>query len=122
MNNDPELSGKYLGTITEDFVKVSENLKEASYQIIKRGFSNFPIFAISKTDIPIGQPLIKPGEMENTWQYNASFLDEFVQRNLVEKDKQKSFEEAYKNPDEFCCLFVVDEDFTNFIFVPYPED
>ena len=31
--NDPELSGKYLGTITKDFVKVSDILKEASYQV-----------------------------------------------------------------------------------------
>ena len=122
MNNDPELSGKYLGTITADFVKVSENLKEASYQIIKRGFSKFPIFAISKTEIPIGQLLIKVGELENNWQYNASFLDEFIQRELVEKDKQPDFEQAYKNPDEFCCLFVVDAEFTKFLFIPYPED
>ncbi|MFY0652563.1 MAG: hypothetical protein JXQ96_11040 [Cyclobacteriaceae bacterium] len=122
MNNDPELSGKYLGTITEDFVKVSENLKEASYQIRTRGFSEHPIFAICKTDIPIGQLLIKTGELENKWNYHASFLNEFVQRKLVEKDKEAAFIEAYKNPDEFCCLFVVDEDFTKFIFVPYPED
>jgi hypothetical protein len=122
MNNDPELSGKYLGTITEDFVKVSENLKEASYQIRTRNFSKHPIFAISKTEVPIGQPLIKTGELGNSWNYNASFLDEFVQRKLVEKEKQVAFEEAYKNPDEFCCLFVVDQEFTKFIFVPFPED
>jgi hypothetical protein len=122
MNNDPELSGKYLGTITEDFVKVSENLKEASYQIRSRNFSKHPIFAISKTEVPIGQPLIKTGELGNSWNYNASFLDEFVQRELVEKDKQQAFEEAYKNPDEFCCLFVVDKEFTKFLFIPFPED
>lgn len=122
MNNDPELSGKYLGTITEDFVKVSENLKEASYQIRTRDFSKHPIFPIGKTEVPIGQPLIKTGELGNSWNYNASFLDEFVQRKLVEKDKQEAFLEAYKNPDEFCCLFVVDEEFTKFLFIPFPED
>ena len=122
MNNDPELSGKYLGTITQDFVKVSDNLKEASYHIRDRKFSLYPIFAIGKTEIPIGQPLIKAGEIGNSWNYNASFLDEFVQRELVEKDKQAAFEEAYKNTDEFCCLFVVDKEFTKFIFIPYPED
>ena len=122
MNNDPQLNGKYLGTITSDFSKVSDNLKEASYQIRSRGFSKFPIFPISRTEIPIGQPLIKSQEMDNEWHYNASVLDEFLQRNLVEKDREKAFEEAYKDPDDFCCLFVVDQDFTNFIFVPYPED
>ena len=38
MHNDPELSWKYLGTISADFVKVSDTLKEASYQIRKAGF------------------------------------------------------------------------------------
>jgi hypothetical protein len=38
MFNDPELNGKYLGTISEDFIKVADTLKEASYQIRKGGF------------------------------------------------------------------------------------
>ena len=122
MNNDPELNGKYLGTISEDFAKVSDNLKEASYQIRTRGFSDFPIFPISKVDIPIGQPLIKINELDSKWNYHASFLDEFVQRSIVEKENIKEFEDAFKDPDEFCCLFVVDEEFTNFVFIPYPED
>ncbi|MBU2914005.1 MULTISPECIES: hypothetical protein [Reichenbachiella] len=122
MNNDPELNGKYLGTITEDFVKVSENLKEASYQIRDRGFSEYPIFPISKQEVSIGQVLIKAKELENVWNYSASFLDEFVQREVVEADRIDVFKEAYKNPDEFCCLFVIDQEFTNFVFIPYPED
>ena len=120
MINDPELSGKYLGTISSDFVVVADSLKEASYEIRSRGFSDFPIFPISKVDIPIGQLLISKEEMALQWNYYATYLDEFEQRELIE-DRQK-FEESYKDPDEFCCLFVVDKDFTNFIFIPYPVD
>lgn len=122
MHNDPELSGKYLGSITEDFVVVSDTLKEASYQIRKRGFSDYPIFAISKIDLPIGTLLIGKNDLATNWNYNASYLDEFVQREIVASDKQDEFKATYKDPDEFCCLFVVDNDFTNFVFVPYPED
>ena len=122
MNNDPELNGKYLGTISSDFVKVSDSLKEASYQIRSRGYSEYPIFSVSKTDIPIGQLLIKKGEMEANWNYHASYVDEFVQRNIVPSDKLTDFQSAYKDPEEFCCLFVVDQDFTNFVFIPYPND
>lgn len=122
MQNDPELSGKYLGTITSDFAKISDNLKEASYQIRDRGFSEYPIFPISKADIPVGQILIKKSELDTEWNYYASFLDEFVQRNLVEPENEARFKEAYKDADEFCCLFVVDAEFTNFVFVPYPID
>jgi hypothetical protein len=120
MHNDPELSGKYLGTISRDFVKVSDSLKEASYQIRKRGYSAYPIFAVCKTDQPIGQLLIDKHSFETEWNYYASFLDEFVQRGII--DEAEEFKAAYKDADEFCCLFVVDEQFTNFVFIPFPED
>lgn len=120
MNNDPELNGKYLGTISRDFVRVADTLKEASYQIRKRGFSPYPIFPVCKIEQPIGQLLIDPETSNTEWIYYASYLDEFLQRELV--TDEEPFKAAYKDPDEFCCLFVVDTEFTNFLFIPYPED
>lgn len=120
--NAPELSGKYLGTITKDFVKVCDTLKEAAYQLKVRKISEFPIFPIAKQDIAIGQMLVPKGQKGNEWVYNFSFLDEFVQRGLVDPEKQEEFKESFKNPEEFCCIFVVDLDFTNILFVPYPVD
>ncbi len=70
MHNDPELSGKYLGTISTDFVKVADTLKEASYQIRKAGF-DLPIFAISHEIIPIGQLLIPRNKLSIEWNYYA---------------------------------------------------
>jgi hypothetical protein len=121
MFNDPELNGKYLGTITEDFVKVADTLKEASYQIRKAGFQ-YPIFTIAKEEISIGQLLIPKEPLNLAWNYNASYLDEFVQRELVAADRQDDFKKSYKDPDEFCCLFVVDQEFASFVYVPFPED
>ena len=120
MHNDPELDGKYLGTITKDFVKVADTLKEASYQIRKRGYSDFPVFPVCKVVQPVGRLLLSRLDMPMQWNYFVSYLDEFIQRNLVQDEE--TFKVAYKDPDEFCCLFVIDEDFTNFVFIPYPED
>src|ERR1051325_6561678 len=101
MTNDPELNGKYLGTISRDFVKVADTLKESSYQIRKAGF-DFPIFPISREPIPIGQLLIPNQKLSLVWNYYASFLDEFVQRELVGKENVESFTQTYKDPDEYC--------------------
>jgi len=120
MNNDPELDGKYLGEITKDFAIIADTLKEASYQVKSKGFSDFPIFPISKEVISIGQLLIKKEELAISWNVNITYVDEFVQRELI-KDAN-AFKNAYKNPDEFCCLFVTDGTFTNFVFLPYPID
>lgn len=122
MHNDPELSGKYLGTISGDFIKVCDTLKEASYQIRKRGISEFPIFPICKDDQPVGQLIIPKDQLDTNWNYFASFMDEFVQRGLIDPDKQADFKKTYKEADEYCCLFVIDQQFTNFVFIPYPED
>ncbi|EKB51298.1 hypothetical protein [Cecembia lonarensis] len=120
--NDPELSGKYLGTITKDFVQISEVLKEASYQVRSRKFSEFPIFPISKEEQPIGQLFMGKAEKGLDWNYYITYLDEFMQRKLIAEDLLEDFKKAYKNPDEFCCLFVMDKEFTSFVYIPYPED
>lgn len=121
MHNDPELSGKYLGTISSDFIRVADHLREASYQIRKAGF-DFPIFAICRDDQPIGKIMIEKEKLGLEWNYFASFLDEFLQRDLVGSDKKEAFIESYKDPDEFCCLFVIDKDFTRFVYIPFPTD
>ncbi len=122
MENSAELNanGKFLGTITSDFVKVSEKLKEANYQIRSKGFSDYPIFVFCKAEQPIGQLLISKQDAEIEWNIYASLDMEFIQRELITKPEE--FVQTYKNPDEFCCLFVVDPEFTNFVFLPYPED
>ena len=120
MHNDPELNPKFLGIISSDFVKVSDFLKEASYQIRKRAFSKFPIFVMSKSEIPIGTLLYEQGQLGNEWNYHASFVEEFVQRKLMEN--MEDFVGIFKDPDEYCCLFVLDPAFTNFTIIPYPED
>ncbi len=120
--NDPELNGKYLGTISTDFVKVCDTLKEASYQVRSRKFSEHPIFPICKVDQPIGKLLLSREEKPIEWNYYITYLDEFIQRKLIDEKSIEDFKKSYKDPDEFCCLFVVDEEFTNFLYIPYPND
>ncbi len=121
--NSPGLDGKYLGEISSDFLKVSESLKEASYQIKKRGFSDFPVFAVSKNILPIGTILIAQMEQNgNIYNYYASMMEEFIQREIIATDAIESFKENYKDPEEFSCLFVMDNAFAGFIYIPFPED
>ncbi|WP_460945619.1 hypothetical protein [Spirosoma daeguense] len=120
--NSYDVNKKLMGAVSSDFIKVAEQLKEASYQIRKRGFSENPVFVSSQQDVPVGQLLIGAGELENRWNYKASFLDEFIQRGLIGQESIDLWKENYKAPDEYCCLFVVQGDFAGFIYIPYPED
>jgi hypothetical protein len=117
--NDPELNPKYLGSITSDFIKISDALKEASYQLRARKISSYPIFPICKTEVGWATKLYG-NEHGLEWHYYISFLEEFSQRGLIEN--QEDFEKVYRDADEYCCLFVIDTDFVNFVFLPYPDE
>ncbi len=120
--NSPEVNRKLLGLISQDFIKVADQLKEASYQVRKRGFSDYPVFVVGRDDAEIGLLLIAREELGNKWNYRASYLQEFVDRRLVGEESVELFVENYKKADEFCCLFVIEGDFAGFVFMPYPED
>ncbi|HAR20256.1 MAG TPA: hypothetical protein DCR46_06300 [Cytophagales bacterium] len=117
--NDPELNPKYLGSITSDFIKISDALKEASYQLRARKISPFPIFPICKTEVAWATKLYGY-EQGLEWHYYISFLEEFFQRGLIENEEE--FRKVYRDADEYCCLFVLDKDFVNFVFLPYPDE
>ena len=120
--NSPDLNKKLMGMVSSDFVRVADQLKEASYQIRKRGFSDYPVFVAAKTDVPVGQLLYNKGDLGNDFSYRASYVDEFVDRELIGEDSIELWKENYKNADEYCCLFVVIAEFTGFIYIPFPED
>ena len=120
--NDPELNGKYLGTITKDFIVVCDTLLEASAQIRKGDFSQYPVFVFAKQEVPLGGLLVNADDLNLDWHVFASYLELFMQQGIIEPDGLAYFQANYKDPDEFCCLFVLDKEFTKFVFVPYPED
>lgn len=122
MYNDPELNGKYLGTISSDFIKVATTLKEGSYQVRTRGISAYPVFPICKKEQVIGQLLLDKEKRNLDWNYYIAFAEELVERGIIAPENVEEFEQNYKDPEEFCCLFVIDEDFLNFVYIPYPID
>ena len=84
--NDPELNSKYMGQISSDFVKVADQLKEASYQVRIRKLSTYPIFPISRELISVGNVLFTPGDLGNAWYYGVSSVEEFLQRGLITEE------------------------------------
>jgi pantothenate kinase len=120
--NSPEINQKLMGKVASDFVKVFEHLKEASYQIRKRNFSQFPIFIVTDKDIEMGVTLFKKGEFETVYEYKASYFEEFTARQMIGEESVEFFIENYKDSEEYCCLFVIDEGFAGFIYLPFPND
>lgn len=122
MLNNSEFDDKYFDTITEDFIKIVKLIKGASLQIRDRKISDYPMFLISEAKIPIGKLILDKDDCKLNWHYSVSYLEEFIQRKIIHDEGIEKFKEIYKEPDEFCCMFVVDRNFVNYIFVPYPGE
>jgi hypothetical protein len=121
-SNSPEINQKLMGKVSSDFIKVCDHLKEASYQIIKREYSKNPIFTVSEDSLSIGAVLFQKGDFKTVYEYRASYLEEFISRDMIGQESKEFFEENYKNPEEYCCLFLMEKEFAGFIYLPYPED
>ena len=66
--------------------------------------------------------LVNADDLNLEWHVFASYLELFVQQGIISEEGVEGFQATYKDADEFCCLFVLDKEFTKFVFVPYPED
>lgn len=120
--NSPEINNKLMGKISSDFLKVSDHLKESSYQIRKREFSKFPVFVVSENTVEVGVTLFEKKDFSTVYDYKASFLEEFLNRGMIGEESRELFIENYKDADEYCCLFVIDTGFAGFVYLPFPND
>jgi len=119
--NKDEINSQLINQITEDFDRVYKNLYFASNQIIKKGFSEYPIFIMTKKNIDIGSLLIDFNEINNNqWKYYASYFEN-LQKNKLIIDKE-TFIKNFKDPNIFCSLLLSIEKNAKFVFVPYKLD
>ncbi len=94
-------------------------LRQASRTIIDQDVSLYPIFIFHMDDLTLGIELANAENVNGKWSVNASTLEEFVAKRLIEDARIDSFKDTFKDPEEFFCLFVVAEDQSaQFIFVP----
>lgn len=92
-------------------------LGQAADVILNEQVSKYPIFVMHQQEVEMGISLVSAGR-QFSWSIEASTLEEFVSKNLIFMEKAQDFINAYKDPEEFLCLFVLSELGAQFIFVP----
>lgn len=112
-NNSPLIS------LETDLKIFSETIKEVSMEILDEGISKFPIFIAHQHEANIGELLLAKDEFATEWNIHASTIEEFVQKGIIQKEKQEFFELNYKDPKKFMCVFVMVPEGANFVFFRY---
>ena len=69
--------------------------------------------------VAIGDLIIDASEHQRSFNISATVLESLVEKNIVTKDREERFTEAFKDPAKFMCVLLVTDKGDNFVFVPF---
>ena len=115
---------EHLNYLYNDFTSCKNFLQSLSSALRKDGVTNYPIFVAMHEDfdIDIGVPVLRSEEIGTYYSFNASHLEDFVNKNIIQEDKVAVFISNYKDAEKFCCIFLSDPEESSFLFMPYEND
>jgi hypothetical protein len=108
-----------LKSLEKDIRYYNDSIKEVALEIIENGISEYPIFVAHKNTISLGEMILNMDDFEREWSVNATIIDELIEKNIIAKDKSGEFKKIFKDPKQNICIFLVTEEYANFIFIPY---
>lgn len=111
-----------LKSVDEHLKFYSESIREVADEILKAKVSDYPIFIAYKDQVNLGKMIINKDDMALDWHINASTLEEFVTRKIINGEKLDVFRKTYKEPKHYICLFLIHEEGAHFIFHPYETE
>jgi hypothetical protein len=120
-NNEEKKKESPLLSLEKDLLLYNESIHEVAVEIMVEGLSKYPIFIAHQHEVKLGEPILDRYDLNTEWSINASTLEEFLEHNVIKKELEARFLKAYKNPNDFMCLFVVVPQGANFVYHPYKK-
>ena len=113
-----------MNLLHNDFTACKVFLQTLATALRKDGVSNYPIFVAvhDDFDLDIGVPVIRNEEVGTFYSFNASHLEDFVNKKIITEEKIEAFISNYKEAEKFCCIFLSEPEESSFLFIPYSSD
>ena len=122
-NGSPKKEKKSpLVSLEKDLTFYAESIKEVAVEIMVEGISLNPIFIAHQHEVNIGEIILNKADLNTDWTIQASTLEEFIQKGIINPDKKEQFLKTYKKPENYMCVFVVVPQGANFVYYPYPKE
>lgn len=110
-----------LVSLEKDLDLYAASIREVAIDIMFEGISTHPIFIAHQHDVSIGEVILNRDELNTNWTIQASTLEEFVEKGIINPEKKVLFLRSYKKPEDFMCVFVIVPEGANFIYYPYKK-
>ena len=110
--------------LQEDLDICRDYLKQISLAAVKSQISKYPIFVAwrGENDLDLGLPLINRNELDLSFSFNVSHLEDFVLKGVIIQEKAGDFIKTYKNPAEYLCIFLAEEGAMSFVYAPFEKN
>ncbi|MEM7370072.1 MAG: hypothetical protein AAF587_15810 [Bacteroidota bacterium] len=108
-----------LESIRNDVAQIGRDLQIIAKRVIEEGISEYPIFVAAQKILDIGKLIFDPETANLNWYFFASMLEDFINRDIIQRSKVKEFQDAYGDPLEKACILVLTEESMQIVFVPY---
>ncbi|MBC7383147.1 MAG: hypothetical protein H7296_09160 [Bacteroidia bacterium] len=118
MENE-DITKKLLELLREDLVFYSDMIKEVAMDMIKEGYTKYPVFIAHQHEVKVGEPILLIQDYARDFNINATTLEELVERKLVLPEREADFKANYKDPKVFICILLITVISAHFIYVPY---
>ncbi|HHB78321.1 MAG TPA: hypothetical protein ENK85_03695 [Saprospiraceae bacterium] len=105
-------------SLLDDLKTYSPMMVEATKAILDEGVTKYPIFVAVLDHFKAGVPLINGNDHQKTWNINASSLEEFYAKKIMNKEAVDNFRKVYKDPKRYFCVFLVEDDDAKMLFIP----
>lgn len=114
---DPEI----IKQLQTDLAPYKTLMAKVADTILDQEVSSYPIMVLHRQQPEIGITVVDKEQQGGNWSVNASTLEEFAMKRLIEDEKLDTFRSVFKNPRKHLCIFVLHEDSAGFVFVPRSE-
>ncbi len=117
-NSDGTSANEKFLKLQQELKSYKKALKKATRSMLDQEVTRYPIFVLHQQEVELGIPIVDREKVQGNWSVNVSSLEEFVQKRLIQEEKMEEFQEVYKDPEDYFCLFVISELGAQFIFLP----
>ena len=108
-----------LKSLEADLKAYHDPIKEVADEMLDAMLTKYPIFVAHQHEVKLGEMLLDHLELGTSWTIQVSTLEEFLEKKVILPEKREFFEEHFKDPRKYMCLFVIVPEGANFVFYPY---
>lgn len=113
---------KIITTLKSDLRIYAEMMHEVAFDIVKQGFSKYPMFIATEAEIKMGELILDRNDYAATFNIYASTMEEMLERGLIQENKKQNFVSNYKDPRKHMCVLLVTNGVASIVFYPYQSN